>query len=118
MLGRTLFGALSLLSTVLAQQSVTYTDASGLPFSGVYDSAIDSHFGFLFPTSTTGSEFIGEWIVPLSQKWAGISLGSGMKNNPLVVAWVNNGQVVSTTRFTTYVWMSLLLDRIRNDVLR
>jgi hypothetical protein len=26
------------------------------------------HIGFAFPVSTTGSEFIMEWIVPVSEK--------------------------------------------------
>jgi cellobiose dehydrogenase (acceptor) len=103
MLGRTLLGALPLLGAVLAQQQLTYSDADGLPFQGIYDEVIDSHFGWLFPTSTTGTEFIGEFIVPITQKWAGISLGGGMTNNPLIVAWPYNGKIVFTTRFATYV---------------
>jgi cellobiose dehydrogenase (acceptor) len=102
MLGRVFLGALALAGGALAQQEVVYTDASGLPFSGLYDSQVDSTFGFLFPTSTTGTEFIGEFIVPVSQKWAGIALSGGMNNDLLIVAWPYNGTIVSTPRFTTY----------------
>jgi cellobiose dehydrogenase (acceptor) len=102
MLGHSLLSALALAGVALAQQEVTYTDASGLPFSGLYDSQVDSTFGFLFPTSTTGTEFIGEFIVPITQKWAGVALGGGMNNDLLIVAWPNGNSIVSTPRFTTY----------------
>jgi cellobiose dehydrogenase (acceptor) len=97
--------ALPLLGAVLAQEQISYKDASGLPFTGIYDDTVKSTFGFLFPTSTTGTEFIGEFIVPTAQKWAGISLGGGMPNNPLIMAWPNGNSIVHTTRFATYVSM-------------
>jgi cellobiose dehydrogenase (acceptor) len=105
MLSRLLL-TLALMGASLAQQEVSYTDASGIPFHGIYDSAVDFHLGFLFPTSTTGTEFIGEFIVPISQQWAGISLGGGQPNNPLIMSWPYNGQIVFTTRFSTYVSFS------------
>jgi cellobiose dehydrogenase (acceptor) len=93
--------ALPLLGAAFAQQQVSYTDASGIPFTGIYDSEIDFHLGFLFPSSTTGTEFIGEFIAPVTQKWAGVSLGGGMPNNPLIAAWPNGNNIVFTTRFAT-----------------
>jgi cellobiose dehydrogenase (acceptor) len=100
MLGSLLL-ALPFLGTAFAQTQVSYTDASGIPFTGIYDSEVDITLGFVFPSSTTGSEFIGELIVPIAQKWAGISLGGGMPNNPLIVAWPNANTIVSSTRFAT-----------------
>jgi hypothetical protein len=39
-----------------------------IPWTGIYDSGVDMHIGFAFPASTTGSEFIMEWVVPVSEK--------------------------------------------------
>jgi cellobiose dehydrogenase (acceptor) len=92
------------LRTALADpQQISYTDASGIPFTGLYDDTIDFTLGFSFPTSTTGDEFIGEFIVPVNQLWAGFSLGGGMPNNPLIMAWPYDGKIVFSTRFATYV---------------
>jgi cellobiose dehydrogenase (acceptor) len=84
----------------LPQES--YTDASGIPFTGTYDASADLHLGFLFPAGTTGTEFIGEFVAPLARKWVGLSLGGYMVNAPLIAAWANGNKIVSTTRFTTY----------------
>jgi cellobiose dehydrogenase (acceptor) len=99
MLGRLLLGALPLVGSVLAQiQELTYTDINGIPFTGDYDPAQDFHVGFIFPSSTTGTEFVGELVVPISKTWAGISLGGGMNGPPLIMAWVNNNKIVYSTR--------------------
>jgi cellobiose dehydrogenase (acceptor) len=102
MLGRLLLGALPLVGSVFAQiQELTYTDSNGIPFTGNYDPAPDVHVGFIFPSSTTGTEFVGELIVPISKGWAGISIGGGMTSNPLIMAWVNNNKIVYSTRYAT-----------------
>jgi cellobiose dehydrogenase (acceptor) len=102
MLGKLLLGALPLLGSAVAQFStIQYTDASGIPFTGIYDAAQDFHLGFVFPTSTTGTEFVGEFVAPISKKWAGISLAGGMVNAPLIMAWPNGNSFVFSTRWAT-----------------
>jgi cellobiose dehydrogenase (acceptor) len=60
-------------------------------------------YGFAFPTdadSAHSGEFIGQINAPISAKWVGITLGPGMNNNLLIVAWpnANNNGIVSSTR--------------------
>jgi hypothetical protein len=87
-------------SQCLSQE--TYTDASGILFTGTSDANADLHLGFLFPAGTTGTEFIGEFVAPFARKWVGLSLGGYMTNAPLIVAWPNANKIVYSTRFTTY----------------
>jgi cellobiose dehydrogenase (acceptor) len=54
----------------------------------------------VFPTSTTGNEFIAEFIVPVTDVWAGVALGPVMAGYPLIMGWPYNGGFVSSTRFT------------------
>jgi cellobiose dehydrogenase (acceptor) len=72
-----------------------------IPLSGLIDTAVDFQFGFVFPVGNKSTEFIGEFIVPVANKWAGISLGPGMPSNPLIMAWPYNGGVQHSVRFTT-----------------
>lgn len=58
--------------------------------------------GMVFPTSTTGTEFIGEVVAPIAIKWAGIALGGAMIGNPLLVAWPNGNSIVTSTRWATF----------------
>jgi cellobiose dehydrogenase (acceptor) len=74
---------------------------SSITLSGAYDSSVNFEFGFVFPTSTTGTEFIGELVVPVANKWAGLALGPGMVGNLLIMGWPYNGGFVSSARFAT-----------------
>jgi cellobiose dehydrogenase (acceptor) len=57
--------------------------------------------GTVFPTSTTGTEFIGEIVAPISVKWAAIALGGAMIGNPLLMAWPYGSTIVTSTRWAT-----------------
>jgi cellobiose dehydrogenase (acceptor) len=63
--------------------------------------AQNATFAFILPPGHKGDEFIGQWIIPVENKWAGMSLGGKMIDAPLVMAWPNNGTVVHSTRFAT-----------------
>ena len=65
--------------------------------------SLDVKIGLVFPTSTTGTEFIGEIVAPIAIKWAGIALGGAMIGNPLLVAWPNGNTIVTSTRWATFV---------------
>ncbi|KAG8687354.1 hypothetical protein FRC12_017219 [Ceratobasidium sp. 428] len=102
MLGRLLLSLLPLAGAVLSQQSVAWTDPStGIPFQSFVDPVHGIRLSTAFPASTTATEFIGEIVAPISAKWVGWSLGGGMNNNLLVVAWPNGNSIVSSTRYTT-----------------
>lgn len=62
----------------------------------------DVTYGFVFPTSTTGTEFIGEIVAPIAAKWVGLALGGAMAGDLLLVAWPNGNSIVKSSRYTTY----------------
>jgi cellobiose dehydrogenase (acceptor) len=68
---------------------------------GYYDAQDSVQIGQVFPTSTTGSEFIAEVVAPISIKWAGLALGGAMNGNPLVMAWPNGNTIVTSVRWAT-----------------
>jgi hypothetical protein len=79
--------------------------ACRVEFSGLYDADQGAEYGFVFPPSTTGGEFIGEWVIPVANKWAGIALGGGMVDSLLVMAWPYKDTIVHSTRYATnYVY--------------
>ncbi|KAG8745775.1 hypothetical protein FRC10_007036 [Ceratobasidium sp. 414] len=102
MLGRLLLSLLPLAGTVLSQQSTAWTDATtGIPFQSFVDPVHGIRLSTAFPSSTTPTEFVGEIVAPIAAKWVGWSLGGGMNNNLLLVAWPNGNSIVSSTRYTT-----------------
>ena len=68
-------------------------------------------YGFTFPplvtTGQNSSEFIGEIVAPIAAKWAGVSPGGSMLHNLLLVAWPNNGKIVCSARYATFVYFGL-----------
>jgi hypothetical protein len=72
-----------------------------ITLSGLFDTSVDFQLGFVLPISNKSTEFIGEFIVPVANKWAGISLGPGMVGNPLIMAWPYNGGVQHSVRYST-----------------
>jgi len=68
-------------------------------------------YGFTFPplvtTGLNSSEFIGEIVAPIAAKWAGVSPGGSMLHNLLLVAWPNNGKIVRSARYATFVYFGL-----------
>ncbi|KZV90569.1 cellobiose dehydrogenase [Exidia glandulosa HHB12029] len=81
-------------------QSTQFCDsgAGNLCFQSFTDPVHGISFRMVFPTSTTATEFIGEIEAPTGVAWAGLALGGGMLNNPLLMAWPNNGALVTTAR--------------------
>lgn len=69
-------------------------------------------YGFVFPPLVTSgaqsTEFIGEIVAPVANKWVGVALGGSMLQNLLLVAWPNGNQIVSSTRWATYVIIPVL----------
>ncbi|EIN05508.1 cellobiose dehydrogenase [Punctularia strigosozonata HHB-11173 SS5] len=102
MLGRLLVGLLPLVGSVLAQTSTSFTDPNnGITFQGLQEPVHGVSYGFVFPESTTGDEFIGEILAPVDAKWIGLALGGAMAGDLLLVAWPNGNSIVSSTRYTT-----------------
>lgn len=55
-----------------------------------------------FSNSTTATDFVGEIISPVSNKWVGYSLGAGMTNNLLIVIWpINSTAFVTSARMAS-----------------
>lgn len=87
---------------MLSQSASGFTDpVTGFQFTGITDPVHEVTYGFVFPTDTTSTEFIGEVVAPLDAEWIGIALGGAMNNDLLLVAWPNGNQIVSSTRWAT-----------------
>lgn len=85
-----------------AQTSALYTDANtGIAFNG-YQHASGYTFGIALPENPT-TDFIAQIQAPITNGggWAGFSMGQSMTGNLLVVAWPNDGEVVSSFRQAT-----------------
>ncbi|KAJ4344127.1 hypothetical protein N0V95_006331 [Ascochyta clinopodiicola] len=98
-----------ILSTALfalqavAQTSSPYTDAkTGINFRGYTDAKTGYTFGIALPENPT-TDFIAQIQAPITNGggWAGFSMGQSMTGNLLVVAWPNDGEVVSSFRKAT-----------------
>ena len=98
-----------ILSTALfalqavAQTSSPYTDAkTGIDFRGYTDARTGFTFGIALPENPT-TDFIAQVQAPITNGggWAGFSMGQSMTGNLLVVAWPNDGEVVSSFRRAT-----------------
>ncbi|KZS90558.1 CBD9-like protein [Sistotremastrum niveocremeum HHB9708] len=100
---RSLISLLPLVGVALAQSS-SYTD-SGITFQGITESVHGVTYGFVLPpagsTGSLATEFIGEIIAPIANKWVGIALGGQMADNLLLVAWPNANSIVFSPRYTT-----------------
>ncbi|KAJ8115372.1 hypothetical protein OPT61_g2965 [Boeremia exigua] len=97
-----LSSALFALQTV-AQVSSPYTDPkTGIDFRGFTDAKTGYTFGIALPENPT-TDFIAQIQAPITNGggWAGFSMGQSMTNNLLVVAWPNEGEVVSSFRRAT-----------------
>ena len=62
-------------------------------------------YGFVFPplasSGAQSTEFIGEIVAPVANKWVGVALGGAMSDDLLLVAWPNANQIVASTRWAT-----------------
>ncbi|EIM84175.1 uncharacterized protein STEHIDRAFT_62168 [Stereum hirsutum FP-91666 SS1] len=105
MLRRVFLGLLPLVGSALAQSSSAYTDSgNGIVFQGYTDPVHNVTYGIVLPPTTETSEateFIGEIVAPVAAQWVGIALGGAMLDNLLLVAWPNDGDIVSSTRYAT-----------------
>ncbi len=93
---------------MLSQSASNFVDpVNGYQFTGITDPVHDVTYGFTFPPlATSGSnptEFIGEIVAPIAQKWIGVALGGAMLQDLLLVAWPNGNDIVSSTRIASYV---------------
>ncbi|CAE7204138.1 unnamed protein product [Rhizoctonia solani] len=102
MLGRLILSLIPLAGAALAQQSNPWTDPStNIPFQSFVEPVTGIRLSTAFPSSTSPTEFVGEIVAPITSKWVGWSLGGGMNNNLLLVAWPNGNSIVSSTRMST-----------------
>lgn len=66
-------------------------------------------FGMIFPpVESNADEYLGEIVAPIATKWAGFSPGGQMINNILLVAWPNGNDLVTSVRYTEYVFLGYL----------
>ena len=79
-----------------AQTSTAFTDdKTGIKFQGLqHDSGF--RLGYALPEKPS-TDFIAQIQAPISNAggWAGLSMGQSMLGNPLIVAWPNEGKIVS-----------------------
>lgn len=83
-----------------AQTSSPYTDdKTGIKFNGYQDTKSGFKFGIALPENPT-TDFIAQIQAPVVNGggWAGFSMGQSMVGNPLVIAWPNQGKVVTSFR--------------------
>ncbi|USP79449.1 carbohydrate-binding module family 1 protein [Curvularia clavata] len=82
-----------------AQTSTGFTDEkTGIKFQGIqHDSGY--RLGYAVPEKPS-TDFIAQIQAPISNAggWAGLSMGQSMVGNPLIVAWPNEGKVISSFR--------------------
>jgi cellobiose dehydrogenase (acceptor) len=84
-----------------AQTSSPFTDdKSGISFNGYTDATTGFRFGVALPESPT-TDFIGQIVAPITEGWAGGSMGQSMTGNLLIVAWPNGDEVMSSFRLAT-----------------
>ncbi|KAF7760214.1 CAZyme family AA8 [Agaricus bisporus var. burnettii] len=101
-----LSGLLPFVGKALAQVGAPYVDPdNGISFFGSTELGSNVRTGYVFPPSdSTGdlaNEFIGEIVSPIGTAWVGLSPIGTMLQALLLVAWVNDGKIVSSVRFAT-----------------
>jgi hypothetical protein len=93
----------SLATLTAAQTPAPYTDPrSGMTFTTLRHSS-GMFFGIAMPANATGNT---DFVATMGGKgtgFSGVSLGGGMLNKLLVIAWPNQQSVVSSFRKTTLV---------------
>ncbi|KAH7381339.1 choline dehydrogenase [Phaeosphaeria sp. MPI-PUGE-AT-0046c] len=99
---RSFFISFALLALqVVAQSATPYTDANtGITFNGFKDELRGFTFGIALPKSPS-TDFIAQIQSPITEGWAGFSMGQSMVGNLLAVAWPTDGKVVSSFRLAT-----------------
>jgi cellobiose dehydrogenase (acceptor) len=90
----------------VAQIGAVYVDPdNGISFFGATELGNNVRSGYVFPpaasTGDLANEFIGEIVSPIGTAWVGLSPIGTMLQALLLVAWPNNGKIVSSARFAT-----------------
>lgn len=87
------------MATAASTTPVAYTDPNTDIDFQTLNANGNFSIGIALP-KTIESDFIGQLVVPISKTgaWGAISLGGGMLNHLLLVAWANGEDVVSTFR--------------------
>ncbi|TGO29414.1 hypothetical protein BPAE_0015g00580 [Botrytis paeoniae] len=101
-LGSTALIGLAQIATA-ATTTGAYTDANtGIEFQQYSDTTIGYSFGIAVPQDPT-ADFIGQLVVPLTSGagWGALSMGAGMTNKLLFVAWPNGEEIQSGFRYAT-----------------
>jgi cellobiose dehydrogenase (acceptor) len=69
--------------------------------------------GYVFPPLATSganpTEYLGTIVSPLANQWSGFALSGSMIDSLLIAAWPNNGKIVFTTRYATYVTIRVII---------
>ncbi|KAI5811180.1 hypothetical protein DFH27DRAFT_13719 [Peziza echinospora] len=91
----------SAVTLVNAQVADPYTDPStNITFQRFYQAQKDFSFGIVTP-ETPSDEFIGQLTGPVKGGWTGLSLGGGMMQALLIVAWKNGEEIVHSFRYAS-----------------
>ncbi|RXW23642.1 hypothetical protein EST38_g2206 [Candolleomyces aberdarensis] len=87
---------------VSAQAATRWCDGlTGICLWRYHEENLDLGYGYIFPpTARNSTEFIGFLTAPASVGWIGSSLGGPMRNNTLIVGWVDGNKPVISARFT------------------
>ncbi|SPJ74570.1 related to cellobiose dehydrogenase [Fusarium torulosum] len=94
----TLFSSAALMYQVASAASVEYKDAdTGITFQQFTDKSSKFTFGIALPKNPS-TDFIGQIIAPISEGYASVGMGSTMAKKLLVVAWPNDGKVLTSVR--------------------
>jgi hypothetical protein len=93
----------ALASLTVAQTPAPYTDPkSGITFNTLQHSS-GLFFGIALPLNDSASTDFIATIGGQGTGWSGVSLGGGMLNKLMIVAWPNAQSVVSSFRKVSYV---------------
>ncbi|KAF9774126.1 hypothetical protein IL306_007874 [Fusarium sp. DS 682] len=94
----TLFSSAALMYQAASAASVEYKDAdSGITFQQFTDKSSKFTFGIALPKNPS-TDFIGQMTVPISKGYGSVAMGSTMTKKLLVVAWPNDGKVLTSVR--------------------
>lgn len=87
------------LAAAQTQNAAPYTDSkSGISFHAYINPSTGYFFGLALPDNSTGSTDFIATIGGKGTGWSGVSLGGGMLNKLLIVAWPNAKAVVGSFR--------------------
>ncbi|EKJ71391.1 hypothetical protein FPSE_08439 [Fusarium pseudograminearum CS3096] len=94
----TLFSSAALMFQAVSAASEEYKDAdTGITFQQFVDKSSKFSFGIAMPEKPS-TDFIGQIIAPISEGYASVGMGSTMSKKLLIVAWPNDGKVVTSVR--------------------